>query len=150
MPPPLDVADVVRFLNAEAEALAALTPPLSKAALRGHMRDRLAEAYAFPLPLRLTALVAGERHVGAVEVASGGQGLQLAEGTRCLEVVPEGLTREAAALIGPVLLPTDRPLQAGSVVMVDVVLEDPRRHALAQPGLLSKVTRLDARVAVEP
>lgn len=148
--PPQDVQDVVRFLNAEAQALASLQPPLPKAALRGHMRDRLGEAYAFPLALRLRALVAGERHVGAVDIDAGGQGLQLAEGTRCLEVVPEGLTREAAALIGPILLPTDRPLQSGSVVTIDVVLEDPRRQALAQPGLLAKVTRLDARVAVEP
>lgn len=126
--------DLVAFLNREAEALAALQPPLTKAALRGHIRDRLGEAFVFPLAVRVRALVAGERD----------------EGGRCLEVVPEGLTRDAASLIGPILVPTTRPLQAGSVVTIEAVLEDPRGEAPAQPGLRAKVTRLDAQVAVEP
>lgn len=146
---PQEDGDLVAFLNREAQSLAALQPPLPKGALRGHMRDRLGEAFGFPLEARLRCLVAGERHVGEVTLEAGGQ-VQLKEGTRCLEVVPEGLTREAAALVGPLLLPTSRPLQAGSVVTAHVVLEDPRLHALPQPGLLARLVRLDAQVAVEP
>ena len=141
--------DLVAFLNRESQALAALQPPLPKGALRGHVRDRLAEAFAFPLEARVRCLVAGERHVGAVTLEAGTQ-VQLAEGTRCLEVVPEGLTREAAGLVGPLLLPTPRPLQAGSVVTAHVILEDPRLHVLPQPGLLARLVKLDAEVAVEP
>lgn len=126
--------DLVSFLNREAATLAHLQPTLSKAALRGHLRDRLGEAYRFPLEARVRGLVAGERALDA----------------RCLEVVPEGLTREAAGLVGPVLLPTDRPLQPGSVVTADVVFEDPRARSFAQPGLLARIVRLDALVAVEP
>lgn len=141
--------DLVAFLNRESQALATLQPPLPKGALRGHVRDRLAEAFTFPLEARVRCLVAGERHVGAVTLEAGAQ-VQLAEGTRCLEVVPEGLTREAAGLVGPLLLPTNRPLQAGSVVMAHVILEDPRLHALPQPGLLARLVKLEAQVAVEP
>lgn len=146
---PTEAEGIVAFLNREAQSLASLQPPLPKGALRGHMRDRLGEAYAFPLVVRARCLVAGERLVGAVTLEAGPQ-VQLAEGTRCLEVVPEGLTREAAALVGPLLVPTDRPLQAGSVVTAHLVLEDPRLHALPQPGLLARLVRLDAQVAVEP
>lgn len=148
-PVPPEAGDLVSFLNQEAQSLATLQPPLPKGALRGHMRDRLGEAYAFPLDVRLRCLVAGERHVGAVTLEAGGQ-VQLKDGTRCLEVVPEGLTRDAAALVGPLLLPTERPLQAGSVVTVHLVLEDPRLHALPQPGLLARLVKMEAQVAVEP
>lgn len=135
MPTVLGAGELVAFLNKEAVSLALLQPPLSKSALRGHVRDRLGEAYPFPLRARVRGLVAGERMV---------------EDVRCLEVVPEGLTREAAALAGPVLLPTDRPLQPGSVVTAEVELEDPRLHARAVPGMWARVLALDAQVAVEP
>lgn len=145
--PPED--DLVLFLNREAQALSTLQPPLPKGALRGHMRDRLGESFTFPMELRLRALVAGERLVGPMTIEAGAQ-VQLQAGARCLEVVPEGLTREAAGLVGPILLPTERPLQAGSVVTARLVLEDPRLHALPQPGLLARLVKLEAEVAVEP
>lgn len=134
--PTADVdVELVSFLNKEAAALTSLQPPLSKGALRGHVRDRLAESYPFPLRARVRGLVAGERILG---------------GVRHLEVVPEGLTRDAAALAGPVLVPTDRQLQAGSVITAEVEIEDPRLHKDAVPGLVARVLRLDAQVAVEP
>lgn len=124
----------VDLVNREAEALLALQPPLPKTALRGAMRERLGEAFAYPLGLEFRALIAGERD---------------AEG-RCLEAVPEGLTRDAASLIGPILLRTDRPLQAGSVVRAKAVLEDPRSRPIDVPGLRALAVSIDAEVAVEP
>jgi hypothetical protein len=127
-------ADWVSFANREAEALAHLQPPLPKGALRGHMRDRLGEAFAYPLDLDVRVLVASER-----------------QDPRRLEAVPEGLTREAAALTGPLLLRTDRPLQPGSVLRLRVRMEDPRSEAPhVPPGLRADVLDFRVEVAVEP
>lgn len=137
----------VEFVNREADALARLTPPLTKTALRGAMRDRLGEAYAFPLDVTFRGLVAGERHAAAAH-AHGGSATLVEK--RFLEVVPEGLTREAAGLVGPVLLEMDRPLQAGSVVRVRVRIEDPRARHVEVPGLHADVDAMDVEVPVEP
>lgn len=142
MPPDAWVA----FLNREAEALAALQPPLPKGALRGHLRDRLAEAFAFPLDLEVRALVAGDRH----DALPTDGGPIVAAGARHLEVVPEGLTRDAAGLIGPLLLRTDRPLQPGSVLRLKLRVEDPRLETPDVPGVRAQVLEMIVEVAVEP
>lgn len=141
-----DGPDWVDFVNREAEALQRLVPPMTKQALRGAVRDRLGEAFAFPLDVTLRGLVAGERHVASSTTP---QGVLLAA-KRYLELVPEGLTRDAAALVGPVLVPSDRALQAGSVLRARVRIEDPRARHVEVPGLHAEVEALDVEVAVEP
>jgi hypothetical protein len=137
--------DWVAFVNRECAALSELQPPLPKGALRGAIRERLGEALAFPLVATFRGLVAGERldAVGTPPVVQ-------ASGLRHLEVVPEGLTREAAALVGPVLLALDRKLQAGSVLDLQVVLEDPRARDPDVPGLYAEVVEMVVVVPVEP
>jgi len=137
----------VAFINAEAHELLATFPNLPRRVLRGHLRDRLAEAFRHPLAMDVRGLVVGER---ALEVGGAGQVSVQRAATRFLEVVPEGLTREAASLSGPLLVPSERALQAGSVVRGKLVLEDPRLRELALPGLVGSMPDLDVEVAVEP
>lgn len=135
----------VAFVNAEAAELAATFPNMPKRVLRGHLRDRLAEAFRHPCALQVRGLVVGER----AQLAGHGP---LAQQTRArfLEVVPEGLTREAAALTGPFLVASERRLQAGSVVRVRMLVEDPRANELDVPGLVANADAFDVEVAVEP
>lgn len=121
----------VEFLNEEASNLSHLEPPLPKAALRGHVRDRLGESFSYPLEVELRGLVTSRRGED-------------------LEVVPEGLTREAAALSGPILVRTPRALESGSVVRLRVRIADPRRDDPDVPGLRVEVLTMDVLVAVEP
>ena len=143
-------SDWLAFVNREAQALSALSV-LPKDVLRGHLRDRLKEHFRFPLRLELRCLVVGERHVDAT--ASGGGGaasVSVARQARHLEVVPEGITREAAALTGPLLLQTDRPLQEGSVVRVQFDMEDPSAIMPGGPALVGRLLDMKVDVAVEP
>lgn len=122
----------VEFLNEEASSLGHLEPPVPRAALRGHVRDRLGESFTYPLVVELRGLVTSRRGED-------------------LEVVPEGLTREAAALTGPILIRTPRALESGSVVHVKVRIQDPRRgDDPAVPGIRVEVLTMDVLVAVEP
>lgn len=149
----------VEFLNREAQALGALSN-LPKDVLRGHLRDRMKETFTFPLRLDLRCLVVGDRHVetaGDATTTAGGAAtgvapaaLSVARQARHLEVVPEGITREAAALTGPILLATDRPLQEGSVVRVQLDLEDPPAVGPGGPALVGRLLDMRVDVAVEP
>jgi hypothetical protein len=95
------------------------------------MRDRIGESFAFPMELEFRGLVTSRRGED-------------------LEVVPEGLTREAAALAGPLLVRTSRPLESGSVLRLRVRIEDPRSETPDVPGIRAEVLAMDAVVAVEP
>lgn len=156
----------VEFLNREAQALGALAN-LPKDVLRGHLRDRMRETYRFPLRLELRCLVVGERYVeapahatpaaaataptaGPAASGSGGATLSLARQGRHLEVVPEGITREAAALTGPILIAVERLLQEGSVVRVQIDVEDPDAVGPGGPALTGRLLDLRVDVAVEP
>lgn len=144
--------DWVSFLNREAQELGALNV-IPKDVLRGHLRDRLKEAYQFPLRLDLRCLVVGERHLEAPQSASASAGsasLSVARQSRHLELVPEGLTRDAAALTGPLLVATDRPLQEGSVVRVQIELPEPTASDAGGPALLARLVDMRVDVAVEP
>jgi len=121
----------VDFLNEEASSLGHLEPPLPKIALRGHVRDRIGESFDFPLELELRGLVTSRRGDD-------------------LEVVPEGLTRDAAALAGPILVRSSRPLESGSVLKLRVRVMDPRRENPDVPGIRVEVLAMDVLVAVEP
>lgn len=134
--------DWVAFVNREAAHLDSLSS-LPRGALRGHLADRLRECFTFPLAVEGRCLVVGER-------AALGPAPHLPGPTRLLEVVPEGLTREAAALTGPWLLPLERPLQAGSVLRVALRFADPESARLDEPGLLASIEAMDVEVAVEP
>lgn len=146
-------SDWLAFVNREAQALGALSV-LPKDVLRGHLRDRLKESFSFPLRLELRCLVVGERHVEAVPSgsasATGAASVSVARQARHLEVVPEGITREAAALTGPLLLQTDRPLQEGSVVRVQFDLADPSAGLPGGPALVGRLLDMKVDVAVEP
>jgi hypothetical protein len=141
------------FVNREAHALGALSV-LPKDVLRGHLRDRLKESFTFPLRLELRCLVVGERHAETSSspsaTASGAASVSVARHARHLEVVPEGITREAAALTGPLLLQTDRPLQEGSVVRVQFDLHDPSAGLPGGPALVGRLLDMKVDVAVEP
>lgn len=139
----------IAFVNHEAEELKKLQPTVPVAALRGHLRDRLRERFPFPLQTVVRALVVGARHS---EVRAGGAQASVARNaTRYLEVVPAGLTRDAAALTGPLLFPCERPLAAGSVLTAALVLEDPvAATAPGGPGLVARVVDFTVEVAVEP
>ncbi|MEA3198980.1 MAG: hypothetical protein QOE90_408 [Thermoplasmata archaeon] len=126
----MSVAAWVEFVNHEAENLAGLGN-LPRAALRGHMRDRLAEAFPSPFVLEARCLVVGERE------------------PHLLELVPEGITREAAALTGPLLASTGRELHPGSVVRVRFAMEDPRRRDPEVPGLAGALLDFVVDVPVE-
>lgn len=144
------IAPWVEFVNREAIELAAL-PNIPRSALRGHMRDRLAEAFAYPLELELRCLVVGERDAPTGPgPASVGQLTVPRSALHVLEVVPEGITRDAAALTGPFLVATTRALQPGSVLDLRLRLADPRREHYAETGLHGEVLDLDAVVPVEP
>jgi len=121
----------VDFLNEEASSLSSLEPPLPKTALRGHVRDRIGESFEFPVEIEFRGLVASRRGED-------------------LEIVPEGLTREAAALAGPILVRTPRPLESGSVLRLRVRITDPRRETPDVPGIRAEVLSMDVIVAVEP
>jgi hypothetical protein len=144
-------SDWLAFVNREAHALGALSV-LPKDVLRGHLRDRLKESFAFPLRLELRCLVVGERHAEASSTgsATGAASVSVARHVRHLEVVPEGITREAAALTGPLLLQTDRPLQEGSVVRVQFDLADPSAGLPGSPALVGRLLEMKVDVAVEP
>lgn len=138
---------LLEFLNREAEELLRLSN-LPKDVLRGHLRDRLAEAYAFPREFDGRFLVVGSR-VLSLPPEWLGEGVEAAE-RRFLELVPEGLTREAAALSGPVVVAWSRALMEGSVVSGRFRLEDPRARTLEVPGLLASLVDARVEVAVEP
>ena len=95
------------------------------------MRDRLGESFRYPLTVELRGLVTSRRGDD-------------------LEVVPEGLTRDAAALAGPILVRTPRALESGSVLRLKVRIEDPRRDDPEVPGIRVEVLSMDVLVAVEP
>lgn len=153
--------DWVEFLNREAQALGALAN-LPKDVLRGHLRDRMRETYRFPLRVDLRCLVVGERYLEAPSApaatttttgAAGASGATVSlapRQARHLEVVPEGITREAAALTGPILIPVERLLQEGSVVRVQLDLEAPDAVGPAGPALTGRLLDLRVDVAVEP
>lgn len=134
--------DWVAFVNREAGTLEALAS-LPRGALRGHLVDRLRERFPFPLRVEGRFLVVGER--AELSPSPG-----LVGPTRLLEAVPEGLTREAAALTGPWLLPMSRPLEAGSVLRATLTLADPVHTRLSAHGLLATLHAYDVEVAVEP
>lgn len=147
----MPIAPWVAFVNEEARILTALEN-IPKSSLRGHLRDRLAETFTHPLELELRCLVVGERALegpayGATQV---GQMLVPRAALRLLELVPEGITREAAALTGPILAASPRALQEGSVVDVRIRLTDPRAAALDAASLPCDVLDLVAVVPVEP
>lgn len=140
--------DWLSFVNREAQELVALSN-LPKDVLRAHLRDRLKETFAFPVKLELRCLVVGERYVES-SVDTAGPSVSVTRQARHLEVVPEGITREAAALTGPLLVPTDRPLQEGSVVRVRFLLEDPSAVGPGGPALVGQLVDMKVDVAVEP
>lgn len=146
-------SDWLAFVNREAQALSALSV-LPKDVLRGHLRDRLKETFTFPLRLELRCLVVGERHVDATSTTTASPGgaasVSVARQARHLEVVPEGITREAAALTGPLLLQTDRPLQEGSVVRVQFDMDDPSAGMPGGPAIIGRLVDMKVDVAVEP
>ena len=125
------MAGWVEFLNEEASNVGHLEPPLSKAALRGHVRDRIGESFDFPIEIEVKGLVTSRRGDD-------------------LEVVPEGLTRDAAALSGPLLVHSGRRLESGSVLRLKVRIEDPRNEDPDVPGIRAEVLTMDVLVAVEP
>lgn len=139
----------IGFVNREAEELQKLQPTLPLGALRAHVRDRLVEAFRFPLQTVVRALVVGERRLEEVPLANG-SGVAIAREPRFLEIVPSGITREAAALTGPVVFSCARLLAPGSVVTAALVLEDPTRHRLPGPALLARAVDYTVEVAVEP
>lgn len=139
----------IAFLNQEAEELQKLAPSLPRGALRGHIRDRLLDTYRFPLQTIVRVLVVGERHLPALP-ASDGRMVVVTREQRFLELWPEGLTREAAGLTGPILIPCARPLGPGSVLTVALSIDDPTRHELTVPGLLARAADFTVEVAVEP
>ena len=155
--------DWLAFVNREAQALSALSV-LPRDVLRAHLRDRLKETYRFPLRVELRCLVVGERHVETAPapqpaMASVGPARPSAPAmapdaaprpVRHLEVVPEGITREAAALTGPLLIQSDRPLQEGSVVRVQFDLADPEAGLPGAPALVGRLLDMKVDVAVEP
>lgn len=149
-------------MNQEAEEIRKLQPTLPVAALRGHLRDRLREVYDFPMQTVVRALVVGERRLqtaapvrkdGSGGMTGAAQAMVARGGLRYLEIVPSGITREAAALTGPILFACDRRLGPGSVLTAALVLEDPvAAEAPGQegPGLLARVVDYTVEVAVEP
>jgi hypothetical protein len=139
----------IGFVNREAAELQKLQPAMPLRALRGHLRDRLRETFRFPMQTVVRALVVGEQHLPEIALHDGGRVVAARE-PRFLEIVPSGITREAAALTGPLLFSCARRLGPGSVLTAALVLEDPTRHALPGPGLLARAVDYTVEVAVEP
>lgn len=101
--------------------------------LRASFRGYVVRERVLKLP-RLEAHVAGQRTVGE---------------SNYLEVVPERYKQEAYALVGGVLVPTERRLQPGSVLQATVDLLDPTGYRLHPPGLLCEAVETRVVVAVE-
>ena len=131
---PAPAAPLVRVLNEAADAADALAEDVTPATLRRLAHDALAGRFGFPLAAVVRGLVVGERDVDG----------------RVLEVAPEGVTPEALALVGPLLVPLARPLGAGSVLVAEVELVDPASYELQPAGLLCRLAALRVEVAVEP
>lgn len=146
----------IAFLNKEAQELSKLEPTLSRSVLRASLRDRLGEAFTFPLRTFVRALVTGERLVDDAALASTPRAASaalaaptMARQPRLLELWPAGLERGAAALTGPLLVPCARMLGPGSVLTAAVVLEEPRQYRLSGPGLIGRLVDYSVEVAVE-
>jgi len=126
---------------------------MDRSLLRRVLHDVLRETEHFPLEAEFEALVVGERmHAApaATQNAPGVPGLALTGTRRYLEVVPTGYAPEALDLLGPILIPTDRPLQEGSLLTASVGLLDPADHPVPSGGLLAERCSMRVRVAVEP
>lgn len=135
------VPAVLEWLNRECDGLARLEGiEADGGVLRSVALEGLRRAYPFPLRVTLTGYVGDVRHLGD---GHGGT-------VRYLEIVPNGLSPRAAAVLGGVLVRCDRPLHPGSVVEVTVEISDPGTYSLHPPALLAHLLELKAMVAVEP
>lgn len=137
----------IGFLNEEALQIDKLQPALPRGVLRAHLRDRLAEGYDFPLRTVVRSLVVGRRRIEAMKRTDGRT--MVAGQPDFLELWPEGLSREAAALTGPILAPVPRRLYAGAVLTVALALENPADWDIPGPGLLARAFDYTVEVAVE-
>jgi hypothetical protein len=139
----------LEFLAGESRRLRREAWDDDRAQARQDLLTKLASNYRFPLRAtfkgyvvrqrvlqipRLEAHVAGQRTVGEANV---------------LEVVPTRYPQEAYALVGGVLVPSERRLQPGSVLELTVDVLDPAGYRLYPPGLLSEIVECKVVVAVE-
>lgn len=126
---------------------------MDRGLLRRVLLDALRETQGFPLRTEFRGLVVGERLLTAAAPLADGPGntTLVAGERRYLEVVPLEYSEETYGLLGPVLVPTDRPLQEGSLLALAVTLQEPPRGAPAEGALLAlELESLHAHVAVEP
>lgn len=135
---------VVQFVNDEARSAGALEGTVTLGTRRRLLLAALSGRYAFPLRASVRAYVVGSRDIEPSPHADA----RPASG-HYLEVVPEGLTRGAFDLVGPVLVPFDRPLEPGSVLHVDLEFPDPSGYEMQPPALVARLASARVVVAVE-
>lgn len=142
----------VHFANVEAAQLLKFAGGMDPALLRRVLVDALRETHGFPLRTEFQGLVIGQRSQQATSHVPDAQGkstLAMQGEQRYLEVVPSGCSEETYRLLGPVLVPTDRPLQEGSLLSVSVTVRDPQPNEDAAL-VAESLEMLRAHVAVEP
>lgn len=135
------VSDVLHWLDAECAQLERLEGPATDVGqVRAVAIEALRRRYTFPLRVDVRAYVADVRYFPGED----------GRPVRALEIIPEGFTPRVHRLLGGILVPCDRLLEAGSVVRVTVELADPGTYALHPPALLARLLDLAAEVAIEP
>ncbi len=142
---------LVEFLNGEARLVSSLASSLDPAGMRRLLRAALSGRYDFPLRAQLRGYVVGSRDVAGPSPSPkrGQGGLVRAACGHYLEVVPAGFTKDAFDLAGPLLVPFDRRLDAGSVLDVEIEVVDPASYEAQPAGLFTRLASATVRVAVE-
>lgn len=142
----------VEFLNDEVRSAAPLERSVSAATRRRLLLAALSGRYAFPMKVRLRGYVVGARDVEGLpaEAIESGAEVGRAANGRYLEVVPEGFTKDAFDVMGPLLVPLRRGLDAGSVLTLELEILDPVSYELQPAGLVTRIESCLVEVAVEP
>lgn len=119
---------------------------------RRRVLQTVSKSYPFPLRMVFRGLVVGSRTLEApvaVREPGGRSQLRVMRLQRFVEVVPEGFSKEAFQTLGPVLVPTERGLEEGSVVTVALDVQDPTTYHLQPSGMLADLVEMKVDVAVE-
>lgn len=130
----MDWIAVVNGTTRELEELGPDDPAVLRQILYKRLRDRL----EFPLETDFEAVVKGDRRLRFPDRGE----------EPYLELVPGGLEHDAYRILGGVLVGSDEPLDAGSIVEAVVALDDPARYLLKPPALLGELEDLEVKVGV--
>lgn len=130
--------DWIALINGTARKLEDLGPN-DPAVLRQILYKRLRERLEFPLETNFEAVVKGDRRLRFPDRD---------EDDPYLELVPGPLDPHAYEILGGVLVGSEEPLDAGSIVEAVVEIDDPDRYLLKPPALMGRLEDLTVKVGV--